>query len=155
MKARILTFIQLFFAMLLAAQTPLEQDITIINGYARKIEGVDFSYHSSIPIAKESMLIRATDGTSAMEWETSSAPAKLETEFISFVWLAGVGSSPGKASFDVAVNGINKFTFWTDGSDEWLLKASDGSSLWFKKDMIDQHGDRFGFMFLTIPAITG
>ncbi len=152
MKTSLLIFIGLLASMMLFAQTPLEQNTTIINGYEHKIEGVDFSYHSSIPIAKESMLIRATDGTSTMEWKTSPAPAKPETEFISFVWLAGVGSSPGKASFDVAVNGQNRFTFWTDGSDEWLLKAGDGSSLWFKKDMIDQHGDRFGFMFLTIPV---
>ena len=152
MKTRILTLILLLISVMLFSQTPLQQNTTIVNGYEQKIEGVDFTYHSSIPIAKESMLIRATDGTSMMEWETSPAPEIFGTDFISFVWLAGVGSSPGKASFDLAINGRDKFTFWTDGSDEWLLKADDGSSLWFQKDMIDQHGDRFGFMFLTIPV---
>jgi len=130
----------------------VNQNTTVISGYAKTLSGVDFWYHSSIPVAKESLLIRATDGTSAMAWETALMPENVKTEFVTFVWLAGIGSSPGKASFDLEVNDLEKFTFWADGSDEWRLDTGDGFSLSFKKDMIDQHGDRFGFMYLTIPA---
>lgn len=142
----------MFVGAALYAQPPLDKNTTIVNGYGGKTSGTDFSYHSSIPIARESLLVRATDGNSSMEWKTAPAPADPGTEFISFVWLAGIGTSPGKASFDLAVDGVKKFTFWADGSDEWSLAADDGSSLRFRKDMIDQHGDRFGFMFLTLPA---
>lgn len=134
------------------AQTPDFSDTQIVNGFERKISGEDFSYHSSVPTAKECLLIRATDGNSSLEWETSPVPEKIENEFVTFVWLAGIGSSPGRAGFDLKVNGENKFNFWADGADSFHLKNADGSSLSFQKDMIDQHGDRFGFMYLKIPA---
>lgn len=136
----------------LAAQPPLGKNTTLVNGYAAKVSGSDFSYHSSVPVARDSLLIRATDGRSSMEWKTAPAPAAPGAEFVSFVWLAGIGSSPGRASFDLAVDGVKTFTFWADGTDEWSLKAADGSTLRFRKDMVDQHGDRFGFMVLTLPA---
>lgn len=149
-----LPLIYLLIPVIIFAQAPTGSSTFIINGFSKKISGTDFWYHSSIQIAKESLLIRATDGNSSMEWETASAPNNLKTESVTYVWLAGIGSSPGKASFDLEVNGIKKFTFWADGTDEWDLRADGGSSLRFKKDMIDQHGDRFGFMFLTLPANT-
>ncbi len=152
MKTRILFITFLFFTLTQTAQGYDKQDITIVNGYVKTISGNDFSYHSSIPVARESLLIRATDGNSTMEWETDTIPQNPDAEFISFVWLAGIGSSPGKASFSLAVNGTEKFTFWTDGADEWDLKNEDGSSLRFKKDMVDLYGDRFGFMFLSLPV---
>lgn len=134
------------------AQTPDFSDTQILNGFEKKITGEDFSYHSSIPPAKECLLIRATDGNSTLEWETPPVPEKFEKEFVTFVWLAGIGSSPGRARFDLQVNGKDKFSFWADGSNNWELDAADGSSLSFQTDLVDQHGDRFGFMYLKIPA---
>jgi hypothetical protein len=134
------------------AQTPDFSDTQIVNGFEKKISGEDFSYHSSIPPAKECLLIRATDGNSTLEWETSPVPEKIEHDFVTFVWLAGLGSSPGRARFDLQVNGNVKFSFWADGANSFEIKADDGSSLSFQKDMTDQHGDRFGFMYLKIPA---
>ena len=136
----------------LMATDRIPENTEIVNGFHRKISGDDFSYHSSIQFAKECMLLRATDGNSSMEWLTDPATLKAGQKSATFVWLAGIGSSPGMASFDLAVNGTRKFTFQADGSDQWSLTASDGSVLSFQKDMVDQHGDRFGFMFLTIPA---
>ena len=151
MKPLAVTLIQLVMIASVMALNPGNTGTTIVNGYDDKISGVDFWYHSSIQVAKESMLIRATDGNSSMEWKTAAVPADIDTEHVTFIWLAGIGSSPGIASFDLALDGEKKFTFWADGSDEWTLKTDDGSSLYFKSDMIDQHGDRFGFMRLTIP----
>jgi alpha-mannosidase len=152
MKTKLLTALFVFLFANLLAQVPKSENITLANGYADKVSGVDFWYHSSIQVAKESMLIRATDGNSFMEWRTAPAPRSFDKEFVTFVWLAGIGSSPGIASFDVAVNAEKRFTFFSDGSDEWTLQSEDGSSLYFKKDFIDQHGDRFGFMYLNVPS---
>jgi alpha-mannosidase len=150
---KIIHFVFLSCLTLLSlAQTPGFSDTQIINGYSQKISGEDFSYHSSVPPAKECLLVRATDGNSSLEWETAVAPTKPEKDFVTFVWLAGIGSSPGRARFDLQVNGKDKFSFWADGSNNWELKNDDGSSLSFQKDMIDQHGDRFGFMYLKIPS---
>jgi alpha-mannosidase len=152
MKTILLATLHIIFSTLLIAQSPVEQNSTIINGFGKKLSGTDFWYHSSVQIAKESLLIRATDGASSMEWQTAPVPDDLQSERLTFVWLAGIGSSPGKASFDLEVNGVKKFTFWADGADEWELVSDDNFTLHFKQDLIDQHGDRFGFMFLTVPA---
>ncbi|WP_167604761.1 glycoside hydrolase family 38 C-terminal domain-containing protein [Maribellus sediminis] len=152
MKKLIFYFILILNISNTWAQIPNLQNIKITNGFAHKITGDDFSYYSSIPMAKECLLIRATDGNSSMEWQTEAVPEKLEDEYVTFVWLAGLGSSPGKASFGLEINGKPAFEFWADGKDEWKLENPDGKTLSFKKDMVDQHGDRFGFMYLKIPA---
>ncbi len=152
MKSAILFLIAATLCSALSAQSPLDPNAIIVNGFERKLSGDDFTYHSSIPVAKSSLLIRATDGNSSMEWTSAPAPQAKPGGQLTFVWLAGIGSSPGKASFDLAVNGVPKFTFWADGADEWTLRSGDGYTLSFRKDMIDQHGDRFGFMYLSAPA---
>lgn len=152
MKTRIFIGVFIAFFTGIQAQGIFPENTVIVNGYDRKVSGDDFSYHSSIQFAKECMLIRATDGNSSMEWTTEAVVLKSGAKSATFVWLAGIGSSPGIASFDLAVNGTGKFTFLADGSDRFSLTAEDGSVLSFQRDMVDQHGDRFGFMYLTIPA---
>jgi alpha-mannosidase len=151
-KIHIVLLIAAFTYAVASAQAPDLQNTRIINGFDQKVSGADFSYHSSIPLAKECMLIRATDGNSSMEWQTASVPEKVQEETVTFVWLAGIGSSPGRSRFDLEVNDQEKFSFWTDGAAHWKETADDGSTLSFQKDMTDQFGDQFGFMYLQIPA---
>jgi alpha-mannosidase len=151
-KINIVFLVAAFAYATTSAQAPDLNNTLIINGFDRKIEGADFSYHSSIPLAKECLLIRATDGNSSMEWQTASIPGKVDEETVTFVWLAGIGSSPGRTRIDVKVNDQQKFSFWTDGAEQWKETADDGSTLSFRKDMTDQFGDQFGFMYLQIPA---
>ena len=150
MKKFFFTFLLIAAIVSLKAQLPVS-NTTLVNGYETKIKGEDFLYYSSVPVAKESLLIRATDGNYDMVWQTASVPEKVKTENITYVWLAGIGSSPGVADFYVEINGKRMFTFRTDGSNEWNYSNDEGISLCFKKDMIDQHGDHFGFMYLTCP----
>ena len=104
MKTRLLIFIQFCFLIMVHAQPPGVDLSHFINGFERKVSGTDFSYHSSIPEVKESLIIRATDGKSVMEWET--APVKIQpgAKTVTVVWLAGIGSSPGKAVFEAEIN---------------------------------------------------
>lgn len=141
-----------FFGLTVVGQGPTEDVGTLVNGYAGKVSGQDFSYHSSIPIAKESLLVRATDGQSSMEWTTAPVPEGVDTEYVTFLWLAGLGSSPGAATFDLAIHDRTAFTFTVDGSDRWRVEGADGSSLSFQSEFVDQHGDRFGYMLLRKPA---
>lgn len=143
------------FVLLNAAvsgQNPLTGNTTIVNGYGAEVYGTGFRYHSSIPDADSSMIIRTTDGNDYMEWLTDPVPANITTENITFAWLAGIGSSPGRGEFSLWVNGQPAFTIVADGTDEWTQQGANGSSLYFTKDMIDQYGDRFGFIYLTMPA---
>lgn len=152
MKTTILTSLLIFFTFGVFAQTPGFANTTVINGYSGTISGNDFSYTSSIPAVKACLLIRATNGKSTMEWETAVVPKKIKSDFVTFVWLAGLGSSPGRARFDLQINGAQKFSFWADGLNQWKQEADDGSTLSFQKDMTDQNGDNYGFIYLKIPT---
>ncbi|MDO9579534.1 MAG: hypothetical protein Q7J06_03045 [Bacteroidales bacterium] len=68
-----------------------------------------------------------------------------------FIWVAALGSSPGKARMDLTVDDKPAFSFYTDGCPEWIIENEDGSSLSFNSIMVDQHGDNHGYMVLIIP----
>ena len=78
MRTYITTFFVAIFSIGIFAQPTQFENTQIVNGFANKISGNDFSYHSSIPLAKECLLIRATNGKSSMDWETAPAPLKIE-----------------------------------------------------------------------------
>ena len=51
MKTSLLHFIFLLSATVIFAQTQITESETIVNGFEEKIEGQEFSYQSSIPVA--------------------------------------------------------------------------------------------------------
>lgn len=134
------------------SQSLITPDDHLVNGFIRKISGDDFSYHSSISGVEKSLIIRATDGEYEMEWQTEKIPTTVNEKYATLVWLAGIGSSPGFADMTLTVNNGVKFTFHTDGKKDWKIQSKDGSELFFHSDMEDQHGDKFGFMFLRVPS---
>jgi len=125
---------------------------TILNGYVQKINGSDFRYHSSIPSAEECLILRAGEDDAFMEWETAVLPDNLNSPYATFVWLAGLSSSQGKARYDVSINGSKIISFLINSENEWANKAGDGTTLSFRSDAIDENKDRFGFMSLKIPV---
>ncbi len=149
-------FILLGIAILLSnivnAQSFTTSDDFLINGYSKKVSGLDFDYHSCIPGLRESLLLRATSGKDFIEWETDMAPAKINKKYATFIWVTAIGSSPGKARMHLTVNNGQMFTFFTDGKPVWEIKSDDGSTLSFNSIMVDQHGDNHGYMTLRIPA---
>jgi len=149
MRTNILIFTFLFFLSILQIQG--QEYGTIVNGFEKKIEGADYHHHSSVPFANESLIVRANDGNSYMEWETAPAPVTTHDETVTYAWLAGIGSSSGNARFDLAVDGDQKFSFWSNGEGQWEKQLENGWSLSFKEDMIGRYGDHFGFMYLTVP----
>jgi hypothetical protein len=136
----------------LYAQSFLTTDDYLINGYSKKISGLDYDYQSCIPGLRESMLLRATSGKDFIEWETDPVPAHIGKKYATFIWVAALGSSPGRARMDLNVAGQQTYTFYTDGVTVWQVKNADGSSLSFNSIMVDQHGDNHGYMILRIPA---
>ncbi|MFO7616118.1 MAG: hypothetical protein R6V75_02585, partial [Bacteroidales bacterium] len=71
---------------------PIGKNDQVVQGFARKVSGLDFHYHSSLPDINQALLVRALDGTQRMEWETDPAPAKPAGKFVTFVWLGAVGA---------------------------------------------------------------
>lgn len=127
-------------------------DYYILNGYANKIAGDDYIYHSSVPQAEKSMIVRATDGNYSMEWTTDTLPYNVEQKYVVISWLAGIGSSPGLSEMKLTYNNSGSFIFLTDGRSDWNNKGQGGSELSFHAGMTDQFGDKFGFMRLKIPT---
>lgn len=135
-----------------AGQSFFTNDDHMVNGYARKISGLDFEYHSCIPGLRESILIRATGGKDFMEWETEAVKDKISEKYAAFVWIAAIGSGPGTARMDLSIDGGEGFSFYTDTRSEWDVIGDGGSSLGFRSIMVDQHGDHHGYMILRLPA---
>jgi hypothetical protein len=136
----------------LDAQSFLTPDDYLINGYSKKIAGMDYDYQSCIPGLRESMLLRATSGNDFIEWETEQSPDRISKRYATFIWVAALGSSPGRARMDLVVNDTQSFTFYTDGEPVWEVKNPNGSSLSFNSIMVDQNGDNHGYMILRIPV---
>lgn len=152
-KKALTTFVTVvaFFASM-AQQPNFTKDELLLQGYSKTISGVDFVYHSPIAAATKSLLIRATDGTQSMEWQTEVVPSNFYKKYATFVWLAGMGSNVSRVRMDLSVNGSKKFEFYTERMPYWSLTNPDGTTLSFYSDFIDKHGDRMGFMFLKVPA---
>ena len=80
-----ITFILTILCTGIFAQSPSIENTQIVNGFATKISGSDFSYHSSVPTVKKCLLIRATNGKSSMEWQTEPIPEKIKTDYVTFI----------------------------------------------------------------------
>jgi len=137
---------------LLRSQSFLSDDDYLINGYAKKVAGLDYEYQSCIPGLRQSILLRATSGKDFIEWETDPVPSGINKKYATFIWVAAIGSSPGLARMDLTVDGRQNFPFYTDGRRAWEVKNKDSSILCFNSIMTDQHGDNHGYMILRIPA---
>lgn len=151
MKTNFLILIFLVSPMMLFAQNISPDKETVLSGFEKKIVGTDSRHQSSVPFARECLIARASDGSSFMEWETAPVPAGIEGDYVTYAWLAGIGSSPGTARFDVDINGNRKFSFWTSGESRWVLESEDGYILSFSEDMVGRYGDNFGYMYLRVP----
>jgi hypothetical protein len=137
---------------ILNGQSFITQDDHLINGYSEKIAGLDYEYATCIPGLRASLLLRATSGKDFIEWETEAAPSGIKEKYATFIWVAAIGSSPGRARMDLTVNGGMSFSFYTDGLHDWDIKGSDRSILSFHSIMVDQFGDNHGYMILRIPV---
>lgn len=145
----LLTLINLF---IVNGQSFITSDDHLINGYNLKVAGQDFDYHSCLPGVRESLILRATGGKDFIEWETEPAPSGIRSKYATYIWVAAIGSSPGKARMDLTVDNGESFTFYTDGNKSWALEGTGGSILSFNTVMVDQHGDNHGYMVLRVPA---
>lgn len=141
-----------FLSNTVFAQSFFTADDHLVNGYANKVSGMDFSYTSCIPGFRASLLVRATNGNDYMEWETEKIPAGIKEKYTTFVWIAALGSGPGRAQMNLLINGNKQFSFFTDARPKWEVTSKDGSILQFNSIMVDQHGDHHGYMILRIPS---
>ena len=151
-KLNLILGILIFSIELLRSQSFISSDDFLINGYAKKISGLDFEYHSCIPGLRESFLVRALNGKDFVEWETEKIPSGIKQKYATITWVAAIGSSPGKARMDLNAGDNLNFEFYTDGRRSWEIPGADGSNLSFHSIMVDVNGDNHGYMVLRVPV---
>ncbi|HNU34273.1 MAG TPA: hypothetical protein PKN75_11860 [Bacteroidia bacterium] len=135
----------------------MSQPADTLNGYHQKITGEDINYFSpKLEFAKTALLTRC-NGESAIEWQ---APvSKTKTGLITYKLLMGhsTGTSKANRHFDVLLNDILLFTIQTPmhKKNAFEIKATteNGSTFYFRKEILDANDDAFGTAYITVPAM--
>ncbi len=148
---KLLTSIFLIITTLAWGQNPVQKSDILIQGYSKTIDGTQFWYNSALPDVHDALLVRAIDGTQIAEWETEAVPETKKSDFVNFIWQAGLGANMGSARMDLFFNDIKVFSFYTEQRKSWDYKE-EGMELSFRNAFEDGAGDYFGFMFLRVPA---
>jgi len=139
---------------IIAAPPFLSAESAWLKGYAKTISGETIGYHSPYPDATAALLVRATDGTMAIEWESEPVPKDFADPFATFIWMTGLATQKGGHRFFLSANGHPLLAFRTgkDAAEKsWEIAGQDGASLSFKTTLVDQFQELFGFMSLKLP----
>lgn len=146
----------LFFALAFALPFVLAAgETTVVPGYAERIHGEVFHYHSPLPDVDSALLVRAEDAARYIEWETAPVPAVDAGSWLRFVWMFGLQAEPDRRSFVLHVDGEPWFTFenpLTTEVRDWTIEGPRGATLRFRATDIDRFGDLMGFASLRLPA---
>ena len=140
---------------LVAAATAVPAGAEWLRGYGQTLSGMTLAYHSPYPDITSALIVRASDGTSAAEWETEAVPDYWGGRPATFVWLAGLATGKGAHAFEFSIDGKPVLSFRTSADasrKEWRETGADGVTLSFKTVMVDQFDELFGFMWLDVPA---
>jgi len=133
----------------LLLQFELPKEEVVVDGFVKKVSGLEIDYHSPLQHRLTALLSRATDGKSFVAWKSDIIPAN--AEYIHLLWFAGLGANLGENHFDLCVNDVSILTFSSRSEKKWSVSGSNGSILRFYANFIDNVGDLFGVMHLTIP----
>ena len=146
----------LFFSFELAiGQNTSFGTVSYLQGFAKAIDGATINYNSPQPEVETALLGRAKTEFRIIEWETEPLPAKLEQEFVNFIWIFGFDVNVESHAWDLLVNGKKFLTFYNPKNNDmkyWMVKGIEGSEISFRRTMIDRHGDAFGYATLRLPA---
>jgi len=133
------------------------ENLSLINGYSKAIQGETLSYFSLYrQYAKEALLTRCTDGKKVIEWETDPIPENIKGDFAYFTWIAAhsSGTSSGVRHFDLYINDDYVLTFTTrpkEYPDYWSFSGEDGTVLQFEFKIKDGANDSHGMAYLKVP----
>ncbi len=126
-----------------------------LKGCQRSLAGDTISYHSPYPDSNTALIVRATDGRTAAEWETAQVPADFAAPEATFAWMAGLATGKGAHRFRLDIDGTEALTFTTSADSSrkgWTVRGAGGAALSFETAMVDQFDELFGTMLLTVPA---
>lgn len=128
-----------------------DQEDIILPGFRSKISGNDFTFRYDRPFIglKEAMIIRGSDNSKEMEWETASVPTDPDAEFVTFIWPANIFGDDIPMELDV--NSDSRIAFRLSDKRSWKEEKESGVSLAFNETYTAGEDDLYGFMLLRIP----
>ena len=144
----------LMLLILVSGYSQADDHTLWLSGYSAEIRGETINYHSFLPKEYPALLVRNLEKENYIEWQTAAVPAELESEKVTFVWIAAYDTDPKRHLFRLSVDGKEIFSFHNPQSNDdnsWTQKNKEGFQLSFKSSHIDRHEDQFGFMRLTVP----
>lgn len=123
-------------------------------GYTSSLHGGGFSYHSPQPDVRTSLLVRAQDSKSYIEWQTQTLPPDYGEPAAAFVWIFGIDVTEDGHSFELSMNGKELLSFSNPRLPEkrpWSVAGTGGAKLEFNTTLIDRYEDAMGYAILTVP----
>jgi hypothetical protein len=123
-------------------------------GYGAAIRGLEFEYHSPLPDARNSLLVRSEDASLGVEWETARVPADFTDDAAIFVMLAGIDATDDRREFVLAINGQPHVRFESPATAElgtlnWVGEG--GVRAEFRVTLVDRYADSMGYLLLHVP----
>ncbi|NQV01175.1 MAG: hypothetical protein HQ542_00885, partial [Bacteroidia bacterium] len=144
----------LLATVMAAAQPSSSWPGSYYQGYTSSIKGGGFSYHSPQPEVTTSMLIRATDSSQYIEWETESLPSTIAEPVARFIWMFGIDANPESYQWKLYINDTYLLTYTNPVLSEkrnWVVDGKEGASLDFRPTLLDKYNDPMGYAILTVP----
>lgn len=155
MKISFLIIWVVFSITITIGQTPSSWLGTYFQGYSSSLRGGGFQYHSPQPDVNSSMLIRATDSSQYIEWQTESLPTAVGEPFVRFIWMFGIDANPDSYTWKLYLNGVYFLTFTNPILSEkknWVVEGENGGSIDFRTTLLDKFDDPMGYAILKVPA---
>ena len=149
-----LSFLLIVSSLYTLAQSDSSWSGSYYQGYSKSLRGGGFGYHSPQPDVTSSLLIRASDSTQFIEWETESLPEVITNQPARFIWMFGIDANPLSYNWKLFINGEYLLTFTNPVISEkksWTVKGIEGVSLDFRPTLLDKYNDPLGYAILTVP----
>lgn len=146
-----------FCTVISNAQKFSTENLQLINGFSKAIQGENIPYFSLYKqYAKEALLTRCTDGKKVIEWETDVIPEDINGDYAYFTWIAAhsSGTSSGERHFDLYVNDDYLLTFTTKSKEYppiWSFSGKEGTVIQFEFKIRDGANDSHGMAYLKVP----
>ena len=123
-------------------------------GYKATARGLEFEYHSPLPEARNSLLVRSEDSSLGVEWETARVPADFRGDAATFVMLAGIDATDDRREFILAIDGRPRVRFESPATAElgtlnWVGEG--GVRAEFRVTLVDRYADSMGYLLLHVP----
>jgi hypothetical protein len=117
-------------------------------GFAEAVAGEELEYHSPLPDAQRSLVVRSEDAARGIEWTTAPVPPDFADDVATFVMLAGIDATDDRREFVLSIDGRPVLRFETPleaetGTLRWT--GEDGVQAEFRVTLVDRYADAMGY----------